>query len=118
MNNIKDFMDVIDRRLKEMGDNRNNMLTKLGLSRALLRATETRDTFPSVVNIVDIANYIGVSVGTLLGTDRNTPDYIPDDIRIMITMLLKIPEKDRKMLHDIIQLYYQQSNVWPDLWPK
>ena len=24
MNNIKDFMDVIDRRLEEMGDNRNN----------------------------------------------------------------------------------------------
>ena len=111
MNNIKDFMNVIDRRLKEMGDNRNNMLTKLGFSRALLRATETRDTFPSVVNIVDIANYIGVSVGTLLGTDKNTPDYIPDDIRVMVTMLLKIPEKDRKMLHDIIQLYYQQSNV-------
>ena len=111
MNTIKDFMNVIDRKLEEMGDNRNNMLMKLGLSKALLRAAELRDTFPSVVNVVDIANYIGVSVGTLLGTDKDTPNYIPDDIKVMVTMLLKIPEKERKMLHDIIQLYYQQSNV-------
>jgi hypothetical protein len=111
MNTVKEFVDVIDKKLEEMGDNRNNMLTKLGLARALLRATELRDTFPNVVNIVDISNYIGVSVGTLLGTDKNAPDYIPDDIKTMVTMLLKIPEKDRKMLHDIIQLYYQQSNV-------
>ena len=111
MNSVKDFMAIIDDKLNEMGDNRNNMLMKLGLSKALLRATEMRDTFPSVVNVVDIAEYIGVPVGVLLGTDKEDTEHenIPDDINTIITMLLKIPEKDRKMLHDIIKLYYKES---------
>jgi len=113
MNTVKEFMAIIDDKLEKMGDNRNNMLMKLGLSKALLRATEMRDTFPSVVNVADIAEYIGVPVGILLGTDKREPECndIPNDVSTMLTMLLKIPEKDRKMLHDIIQLYYQQSNV-------
>ena len=105
MNSVKEFMAIIDDKLGKMGDNRNNMLLKLGLSKALLRATEMRNTYPSVVNVAQIAEYIDIPIGTLLGTDKD----IPYDINTMVTMLLKIPEKDRKMINDIIELYYKES---------
>lgn len=110
MNSVKEFIALIDDKLEKMGDNRNNMLMKLGLSKALLRATETRDTFPSVSNVVDIAEYIGIPIGTLLGTDKDKSEYdIPDDINTIVTMLLKIPEKDRNMIQNIVKLYYKES---------
>ena len=50
-----------------------------------------------------ISKVLGISVSVLLGLDKK----LPTDIQIMVDMLLKIPERDRKMHSLIIKNYYE-----------
>lgn len=103
MNTIKEFMNVVDERLKIMGISRWELLKRCGLSETLFTMALKRDMLLKVENIFAISKEINVSVPRLLGIEEQP---IPDDIKIMEDMLIKIPKKDRKMILMNIQNYY------------
>ena len=103
MNTIKEFMNVIDERLKIMGISRWELLKRCGLSETLFTMALKRDMLLKIENIYVISKEINVSIPKLLGLEE---DPLPDDIKIMEDMLRVIPEKDRKMISMNIQNYY------------
>lgn len=102
MNTIKQFMDICDERLTELGMTRAELLRKIGQSRSLFTMALKRNYYINVETIVQISEEIGISVPVLLGIEDN----FPADVRKMIDMLLKIPERDRKMISMNIKNYY------------
>lgn len=103
MNTIKEFMNVIDERLKIMGISRWELLKRCGLSETLFTMALKRDMLLKVENIYAISKEINVSIPKLLGLEE---DPLPEDIKIMEEKLRVIPEKDRKMILMNIQNYY------------
>lgn len=103
MNTIKDFMNIVDERLKIMGISRWELLKRCGLSETLFTMALKRDMLLRVENIFVISKEINIPVPQLLGIEE---DPLPDDIKAMKNMLLKIPKKDRKMILMNIQNYY------------
>lgn len=105
MNTIKQFMDICDERLDEMGMTRAELLRKIGQSRSLFTMALKRNYYINVETIVQISDAIGVSVPVLLGLEDN----LPNDVRRMVDMLLRIPERDRKMISLNIKNYYDMA---------
>ena len=105
MNNIRQFMAVCDERLKEMGITRAELLRRAGQSPSLFVMALKRNSYLRIESIIAISEVIGISVPVLLGIKES----IPQDIRIMVDMLLKIPERDRKMISLNIRNYYEEA---------
>lgn len=103
MNTIKEFMNIIDERLKIMGISRWELLKRCGLSETLFTMALKRNMFLKVENIFAISKELDISIPRLLGIEET---HLPDDIKNMEDMLLEIPEKDRKMILMNIQNYY------------
>lgn len=105
MNTIEQFMEICDERIAEMGITRAELLRRAGQSQALFNMALKRNSHLRIENIIAISEVLGISVPILLGIEET----IPSDIRIMVDMLMKIPERDRKMISLNIKNYYEMA---------
>lgn len=105
MNTIEQFMKICDERIAEMGITRAELLRRAGQSQALFNMALKRNSHLRIENIIAISEVLGISVPILLGIEEN----IPSDIRIMVDMLMKIPERDRRMISLNIKNYYEMA---------
>ena len=103
MNNIKQLMAIVDERLKILGMTRAELLRRAGQSQSVFVMAISRNAPLRLETVDSISKVLGISVSVLLGLDKK----LPTDIQIMVDMLLKIPERDRKMLSLIIKNYYE-----------
>lgn len=105
MNTIEQFVAICDERLDEMGITRAELLRRAGQSPSLFVMALKRNSFLKVESIIAISEVLNISVPILLGLKEN----IPQDIRLMVDMLLKIPPRDRKMISLNIKNYYNAA---------
>ena len=103
MFSVKEFIDYCDERIKLLGTTKTEFLRNIGLSETLFIMSLKRGTFPKLENIDLIAKSLGVSVERVLGLDNHA---IPEDIKDMENMLIKIPESQRKILEMNIKNIY------------
>ena len=103
MNNIKQLMAIVDERLKILGMTRAELLRRAGQSQSVFVMAISRNAPLRLETVDSISKVLGISVSVLLGLDKK----LPTDIQIMVDMLLKIPERDRKMISLIIKNYYE-----------
>lgn len=106
MNTIKEFVAIVDERLKVMGISRNELLRRCGLSETVFTMALKRNMFLKIENIAAISKEISVSISVLLGLKEET---LPRDIKTMEDMLLEISEKDRRMILLNIKNYYDEA---------
>jgi lambda repressor-like predicted transcriptional regulator len=106
MNTIKQLIAICDERLKIMGISRTELLKRAGLSETVFTMALARNSYLKVESLVAISEILGIPLMDLLGLKE---EELPHDIKVMEDMLLKIPEKDRKMIFLNIKNYYEIS---------
>ena len=105
MNTFKQFMEICDERLKELGMTRAQLLREINQSPSLFTMALKREQYINIESIVQISKILSMPVSILLGIEES----VPSDIRLMMDMLMKIPERDRKMIALNIKNYYDMA---------
>ena len=106
MNTIKQLIAICDERLKVMGITRNELLKRAGLSETVFTMALSRNTYLRVETLAVISELLEIPLVDLLGIN-DAKKALPEDIEVMENMLLKIPEKARKMILMNIKNYYE-----------
>ena len=106
MNTVKEIVAICDKRIKAMGISRWELQKRAGLSETFFTMALHRNSFPKVESLEALSKELGVPLIDLLGLGETE---LPDDIKLMESMLLKIPEEDRKMIAMNIENYYKKS---------
>lgn len=104
MNTIKQLVAICDERLKVMGITRTELLRRAGLSETVFTMALTRNSYLKVESLVALSEILGIPLLELIGLKE---EEVPHDIKVMEEMLMKIPEKDRKMIFMNIENYYK-----------
>lgn len=112
MNTIKEFMNIIDGRLKIMGISRWELLKRCGLSETLFSMALKRNMLPKAESICVISKEVGISVLTLLGIEEQSDS---DDIKLIENTLVTIPKKNRKIFLTNIQNYCEEQFLPDDI---
>ena len=107
MNTVKEFIEVVDKRLREIGMSRWELSKRAGLSETVFTMALKRETYLRIENIEAISKVLEISIQQLLGLEERD---IPDDIKTIEDLLLKIPERDRKMILLNVKNYYDEAN--------
>ena len=107
MNTVKEFIEVVDKRLREIGMSRWELSKRAGLSETVFTMALKRETYLRIENIEAIIKVLEISIQQLLGLEERD---IPDDIKTIEDLLLKIPERDRKMILLNVKNYYDEAN--------
>lgn len=106
----KEIAEYCEQILKEKNDTVCNMCSHIGINAAKISMWKKKDCDPRLGTLVDIIQYLGVSLDEFLGIappeERNP---VPKDILEMEKMLLDIPENDRRMIQMNIKNYYDIS---------
>ncbi len=106
MNTIKQVIEICDKRLKELGITRAELLRRANQSPTLFTMALKRNYYFGIESFVSISDALGIPLTDLLVLEEHT---VPEDIKAMEDMLLKIPEEDRKMIALNIRNYYEKA---------
>ena len=103
MNTVKEILSICDEKMKRIGITRAELLRRIGQSPTLFNMAEKRNSYFNIETFVAISKELEISLPELLGLENNN---IPEDIKIIEEMLIKLPLKDRKMISLIVKTYY------------
>ena len=113
MNTLKQFIEIIDKRCSEIGISKWELAKRAGLSETVFNMALKRNSYLRLENIEAISRILEISMIQLLGLEEKS---LPDDIKTIEDLLLKIPKKDRKMILLNVKNYYDEANSkQPDL---
>lgn len=89
-----DTIDKIIELLKAQHKTQKELTDYLGLDKAMFSQWKSRKTVSYMKHIIRIAEFLGVSVGELIGSEntKNGPVYLDDETRELLDSLRKRPE--------------------------
>lgn len=92
------FMQTLTRLLSINGVSTNKMLTELGLNRSFVGDIVKRGSTPSIDSMLDISDYLGVSVYDLVGRSPPGGGALTDDERILLKRYCGLDDRGKEAL--------------------
>ena len=119
MRSVKETIDYLNDRIKRSGMTRVDVLKQAGLSVTIFTMALKRNSYLKLETFESLSKILDVPISDILGLSEKelTEDeekmlHLPDDIKSMVDMLLKISPQSRKMIMMNIENYYsvEQQN--------
>lgn len=106
MNTIREILKICDKRLETKGITRAELLRRIGQSSTLFNMAEKRNSYFNIETFAGISKELNITIDELLGLEKMK---VPEDIKAIEEMLVKISDRDRKIIGLIVKAYYDES---------
>jgi hypothetical protein len=95
MRTPEEVVNFCKNRIKQLKLGQVETLEKAGISTTIFAMSLKRNVYMRIETMSILAQMLNVSVGEMLGCDNSN---LPDDIKNIVDMLLRLSEEDRKLI--------------------
>ena len=106
MHTVADFINLIDSLCVDRGLYRRELCVKIGISPSTLSKCLTNNHFPTLETVEKIADFLNVSIVTLLGLER---EAIPPEDKTTLRHFLELSPETKKLISRLIDFYYEED---------